>query len=172
MSSLEAVETTTSDLCLRFDSQLDYYSFLSAHGTAASLSVTLGLFAIIKYYWQNSNNFNPIMTFCTISYMISDIFECVGFIFAANCERNEFKNEFTIADICTLIGGGLSGLGYISLYFIFVYRLKITFSDSIFEISNTKINLLRLLGIIGFILAIIFIIIIRIICCWHRRCYY
>ena len=125
--------------CVKINSQFVLYLMISLHYFACLINVSVGVYAIIKYYWKSQTDMlfklRLSCIICTLLFIISDIDMTIDFTFAVQC------NQYSYTWFAKYDGYGtvLMLLGYYMLSCIFICKLYLAFKDSIFGLSRSTI---------------------------------
>ena len=140
--------------CVKINSQFILYMMIFLHYLGGLIAVSIGVHAILRYYWKSQKDMlcklRISCIICTL-FIISAIDAAIDFTFAVQCNKYSY-NWFLKYDGW---GTAFMLLGYYVLSCIFVYKVYLSFKDSILALSQSTIIFLVSLCVILVILVLI-----------------
>ena len=125
--------------CVKINSEFVLCLMISLHYLACVINMSTGIYAICKYYIKIQTDMLLSLrlscVICTLLFILSDIDTAIDFTFAVQCNKHSY-NWTTKYDA---LGSIFSVLSYFFLSYIFIYKIYLSFKDSIFALSRSTI---------------------------------
>ena len=141
--------------CILTDSSEEMYAIIGIYCFLCLIPTVISLHAIFGHYCSSKQDLMSEIRFwsilSTVSFLIFDYDAVIDVYFAMKCDLspNSYLSKYDE------YGSTFITIGFYSLYFLFILKLKHGFKDSLFDVSKTYIISLTMFGIIGFICSII-----------------
>ena len=138
--------------CIMVESTIEMYIVIGVYSLMCLISTVIGAYAVIAHYCSSKNVQDIIFEIRlwsilgTISFVLFDYDSLSDVYFAMKCDLspNSYMSRYDS------YGSILNATGLYSIYFLFVLKLKHSFKDSLFNVSQIKVISLTIFGIIGF----------------------
>ena len=125
--------------CVKINSPFVLYLMIFLHWLGGLATLCIGVYAIFRYYWKSQIDMllklRVSCIICTLLFIISDIDSAIDFTFAVQCNKHSYT-WFAKYDAWGLI---FLLLGYYMLSCIFIYKLYVSFKDSILALSRSTV---------------------------------